>query len=111
MSNTVIVAESPVTVEVTTSTGVVEVLTATVTTAEVVTTGPQGPPGDAARSYIHTQSASSATWTMAHNLGFKPSVELLNAGSQEIEGDVVHLSQNVCIAYFTTPTAGFARLN
>lgn len=78
---------------------------------EIIHPGPQGPPGDAAGFYLHTQSAPSVTWTMAHNLGFKPSVELLNAGSQEIEGDVVHLSQNVCIAYFTTPIAGFARLN
>ena len=66
---------------------------------------------DEAPSYTHTQSIASAVWTIAHNLGFKPSVELLDTGSQEIEGDVVHLSQNVCIAYFTTPTAGFARLN
>lgn len=77
---------------------------------EIIHPGPQGPKGDASSSYIHTQNALSATWTMTHNLGFKPSVELLNTGSQEIEGDVVHLSQNVCVAYFTTPIAGFARL-
>jgi hypothetical protein len=39
------------------------------------------------------------------------SVELLNAGSQEIEGDVVHIDQNVVKAYFNQPITGFARLN
>lgn len=72
---------------------------------------PSGPclPGGA--SYVHNQLAPSTTWTIAHNLGFKPSVELLNSGSQEIEGDVVHMSQNVTVVYFTTPITGFARLN
>ena len=110
MSNTVSISETPVIVEITEDLGTVEVVTATASTVQVATEGPQGPPGAAAQGYIHTQSTPSATWTMPHNLGFKPSVELLNVGSQEIEGDVVHTSQNVCIAYFTTPIAGYARL-
>lgn len=65
----------------------------------------------AAAAYVHNQPSAAATWTIAHNLGFKPAVELLNSGSQEIEADVVHQSINVCLVYFTTPTAGFARLN
>lgn len=105
---------SPVTVEVVEADGVMVVeidRPSAVEVVEIIHPGPQGPKGDATAFYIHNQPTPSATWTMTHNLGFKPSVELLNAGSQEIEGDVVHLSQNVCIAYFTTPTAGFARLN
>ena len=66
---------------------------------------------DEGTSYLHTQSTASATWTIAHNLGFKPSVELFNAGSQEIDGDVVHISQNVVMVYFTQSITGFARLN
>jgi hypothetical protein len=73
--------------------------------------GPQGPAGDAASSYTHTQSTPSATWTMPHNLGFRPSVELLNTGGQEFEGDILHLSENVCVATFNQPIAGLARLN
>ena len=72
---------------------------------------PYKPSGQAGASYVHNQPSAAATWTIAHNLGFKPSVELLNAGSQEIEGDVVHTSQNVTVVNFTTPIAGFARLN
>lgn len=63
------------------------------------------------QAYIHNQTVASATWTITHNLGFKPSVELFNSGSQEIEGDVVHASYNVTIVYFTQAITGFARLN
>jgi hypothetical protein len=78
---------------------------------EVIHPGPQGPAGEAANSYTHIQQAPSSTWTMAHNLGFRPSVELLNSGGQEIEGDVLHISENVCVANFNQPVAGLARLN
>lgn len=66
---------------------------------------------DEGTSYLHTQTTASAVWTITHNLGFKPSVELFNAGSQEIDGDVLHLSVNVVQVSFTIPITGFARLN
>ena len=97
-SNTVVVTENG------SSTVVTVPQTSTVT---AITQGPQGPAG---AGYVHTQSTASATWTITHNLGFKPSVELLNAGSQEVDGDVVHTSYDVTIVYFTAAIAGFARL-
>lgn len=62
-------------------------------------------------SFTFTQSTPAATWTITHNLGFVPSVELFNTGSQEIDGDVVHTSYDVTMVYFTQSIAGFARLN
>lgn len=62
-------------------------------------------------SYTHNQSTASATWTINHNLGFKPSVELYSAGSREIEGDVLHTSINQTVVTFTSSITGFARLN
>ena len=79
-------------------------------TGPIGATGPTGPAGSIP-TYIHNQPTPSTTWTIAHNLGFKPSVELLNSGSQEIEGDVVHISYNVTMVYFTQSITGFARLN
>lgn len=84
---------------------------------EVSHVGPQGPKGikgdtgepGASLSYLHQQTTPSATWTMNHNLGFKPSVELLNSGGQEIEGDVVHTSDNQTIANFVIAISGSAR--
>ena len=59
--------------------------------------------------YTHTQNSASSTWTINHNLGIKPTVQLLNTGSQVIEGDLVHTNSNQAIAYFSTPVAGLAR--
>ncbi len=72
--------------------------------------GPQGPVGPPPPTFVFNQSTPSNNWTIAHNLGFYPSVELLNSGSQEIEGGVTHLSTNVVVASFTTPVSGIARL-
>lgn len=80
----------------------------------VVTLGPPGPPGpagDSATVYVFTTASPTATWTINHNLGFKPSVELFSSGSQEIDGDVVHTSSNQTVVSFNVAISGFARLN
>ena len=74
---------------------------------EVIHPGPQGPPGE---SYVHTQSTPSTTWTINHNLGFRPTVELLDTGSQEIDGEVAHPSVNQTVVTLNPATAGLARL-
>lgn len=79
-------------------------------TVEVQTQGPQGAAGANAEAYVHLQLAANATWTINHNLGYRPSVELLNTGSQEIEGDVVHTSVNQTVVSFSGAVAGQARL-
>lgn len=72
--------------------------------------GPPGPPGESAATYIHTQSTPSSIWTINHNLGFKPSVELLDSGGNEFDADVLHTSNNQVIVYLNTEIAGIARL-
>lgn len=72
--------------------------------------GPQGPAGAAGNAYVHTQATVSATWTINHNLGYRPSVELLDSGSQEIDGDIAHPSVNQVVVTLSPPTAGLARL-
>lgn len=62
------------------------------------------------RFFLFNQPSPLSVWVINHNLGFKPSVELFNTGSQEIDGDVVNTSNNQTIVSFTTPVAGFARL-
>lgn len=88
-----------------------EIYVAGSTTPVVVEVRVPGPQGPAAASYTHVQSSASSTWTIAHNLGFRPSVKLLNSASQEVDADIVHLSNNVCIATFNLPITGLARLN
>lgn len=63
------------------------------------------------RVFEYEQSTPATTWTINHNLGYKPSVEVFNVGSREIDADVVHTSINQTVIGFTVATAGFARLN
>lgn len=65
---------------------------------------------DEGTAFVFTQSTAAATWTINHNLGHVPSVEVFDSGSQEIEADVSHPSSNTTVIVFTVPTAGFARL-
>lgn len=88
------------------STVVVQSATSTITT--IVAQGPQGPAGSGA--YIHTQSSSSTTWTINHNMGFRPSVELLDSGSQEIDGEISHPTINQTIVRLNPASTGIARL-
>ena len=100
VSNTVTVTEGDA------GTTVVTVPVTSVVTA--TTEGPQGPAGSG--GYVFTQSSPATTWTINHNLGFRPTVELLDAGSQEIDGDVAHPSINQTIVTLNPATAGLARL-
>lgn len=99
VTNTVTVTENG------SSTVVTVPVTSTVT---AVTQGPQGPSGAAA--FVYQQAAPAATWTINHNLGYKPSVELLDSGSQEIDGDVSHPSDNQTVVTLNPASAGLARL-
>ena len=99
VTNTVTVTENG------SSTVVTVPVTSTVT---AVTQGPQGPAGGAA--FVYQQVAPAAIWTINHNLGYKPSVELLDAGSQEIDGQVAHPTDNQTVVTLNPASAGLARL-
>jgi hypothetical protein len=70
--------------------------------------GPQGPAGGAA--YVFVQESPATTWTINHNLGYKPSVETLDSGSQEIDCEVAHPSINQTVVILNPASAGLARL-
>lgn len=78
-------------------------------TRQVVRVMDKGPKGDSA-GYTHNQGTPAATWTIAHNLGFYPSVSLYSAGGVTMFGTVVNLSLNVLQVSFEVPVAGTARL-
>lgn len=64
----------------------------------------------ASAAYVHDQVSPSATWIINHNLGFRPSVELFDAGSQEFDGEISHPTVNQVVVSLTTAVSGFARL-
>jgi hypothetical protein len=61
-------------------------------------------------AYTHTQSTPATTWTINHNLGYRPSVELFNSGMQEIDAEIAHPSVNQTVVTLNPATAGLARL-
>ena len=61
--------------------------------------------------FVFTQSTPASTWTINHNLGFKPAVEVFNTGSQEIEAAVTNTTINQTVISLNVAVAGFARLN
>lgn len=69
-------------------------------------TGPQGPAGPSGQSYSFTPDDSQAVWNITHNLGFNPSVRVVNALGTEFFGDVVYTNNNQLTVTFTAPVYG-----
>jgi len=55
-------------------------------------------------------AAPSTTWTMNHNLGYRPSVQLVDAAFNVFGANIAHPSVNTTIVTMTVATAGSARL-
>jgi hypothetical protein len=72
--------------------------------------GERGPPG-AGTAFVFDQLTPSALWTIPHNMGYRPSVEITTLGGMEVDGEVLHLSSNLLTIAFNPPLAGSARLN
>ena len=64
-----------------------------------------------AGSYTHNQNVSSATWTITHNLGFYPSVSVVDSGGNYVVGDVTYVSLNVVSIAFSSAFGGKAYLS
>lgn len=60
--------------------------------------------------YEFQQLTPLISWTINHNLGFMPDVELFTIGNVKMMAEVVHTSLSQCIVLFVSPTAGSARL-
>ena len=76
----------------------------------VISEGPQGPQGVAGAGFDFMQPTASTTWTINHNLGYKPGVDIYDSGSQQITAEVSHPSLNQTVILLTVASAGFARL-
>jgi len=70
--------------------------------------GPAGPPGSGIPAYTHNQPTAASTWTVNHNLGYRPSVSALTVGGVVMFVEVVHASANQALIYFDQPTSGQA---
>jgi hypothetical protein len=62
-------------------------------------------------AYIHTQSPPSSTWVINHNLGYKPTAELISTGGVKIFAEIIHVSDNQIQVLSDSPLSGQLRLN
>lgn len=62
-------------------------------------------------SFDFFQVSPDTTWTINHNLGFKPTVSLYTTGGLVFEAEIIHTSINQSVVYLSSPTNGYARLN
>jgi len=62
----------------------------------------------AGASYIHNQSTSASTWTISHNLGFFPSVNVVDSGGTTVIGDVSYITENQVSISFSAAFGGKA---
>jgi len=60
--------------------------------------------------YLHTQAIAAATWTINHNLGERPLVQVFDEAGEEIGGSITHPTVNQTVIEFQTNVSGTARL-
>ena len=66
---------------------------------------------DIPQSYRHIQSANSTTWTITHNLGFRPSVTVIDLDGDVVNGDIAYNTINQLTITFSSEIKGEAYLN
>ncbi len=62
-------------------------------------------------NYTHNQSTASATWVIAHGLGFYPNVHVEDSSGADVEGDVRYDNLNQITITFSAAFAGVAYLS
>lgn len=73
--------------------------------------GPPGPAGPPGQSFDYTQSTPAATWTVNHNLGFRPDVAVFSTGGLVVFAQITHLTLNTTQIDFTAPFSGSAHFS
>jgi len=60
---------------------------------------------------IFTQGTAAASWTIAHNMGKFPSVDVVDSTGNELWPDIVYTDANTVTINFGNATSGKAYLN
>lgn len=66
--------------------------------------GSQGPPG-AGDPFVHNQDVPSETWTIVHNMGYYPSVTIVDSADNVVLAHLRYVDLNTVVA---SPDGGFA---
>jgi hypothetical protein len=63
-------------------------------------------------SYHHIQSTAATTWTIPHNLGFRPNVTVEDStGTDIVPGTIVYTDANTVTLTFSAAVGGDAYLS
>jgi len=62
------------------------------------------------RRYVHIQEQASSTWTIAHTLGGRPSVTVVDSAGTVVYGEVQYLSDTQVSVLFSAGFSGYAYL-
>lgn len=62
-------------------------------------------------SYTHTQGSNNDVWTIEHNLGFYPSVNVFMSSGDVVEGAIEHQDTNTLTITFSVAISGTAYLS
>jgi len=61
--------------------------------------------------YVFNQNSPSATWSITHNLGRRPSVTVVDSAGTVVIGEVTYTSDNALTIQFSAGFSGQAYLN
>ena len=62
-------------------------------------------------AYQHTQSTTSSSWVITHNLGFYPNIVVQDSANSIVEGEIVYDSANQVTLNFQAAFSGTAYLS
>ena len=62
-------------------------------------------------SYEHMQGSASNSWTINHNLGFKPNVTVIDSAGNIVEGEIAYTNTNSLTVSFQSAFSGNAYLS
>ena len=62
-------------------------------------------------SYEHTQGVASDSWVIAHNLGFKPNVTVVDSAGSIVEGEIAYTNSNSLTVSFSSAFSGKAYIS
>lgn len=57
-------------------------------------------------TYVHTQATPSTEWVVNYNLGYKPSVTVVNNAGEVLIGEVQFTAEQQVTVRFTAPFSG-----
>ena len=62
-------------------------------------------------SFEHNQGSASNSWTITHNLGFKPNVTVIDSAGNIVEGEITYTNSNSLTVSFASAFSGKAYLS